>query len=49
MDGNPKGVVHVQSEGHLPSQAIQRADVAKYLLDSLLEGRDGFSSICEKK
>ena len=48
-DNAPNGEVHVQDEGYLPSQAIQRADVAKYLVDSLVENKEGFSSICEKK
>jgi len=48
-DGSPKGEVHVQNEGFLPSNAIQRADVAKYLVDSLLEGKTGVSGICEVK
>ncbi|MCP4441115.1 MAG: SDR family oxidoreductase [Aureispira sp.] len=48
-DGASKGGVHVQNEGFLPSNYIQRADVAKYLVDSLLEGKTGVSGICEQK
>jgi len=48
-DNEATGDVHVQADGYLPSQAIQRADVAKYLVDSLVSNTYGFSSICEKK
>lgn len=48
-DGEAKGEVHVQNEGFLPSESIQRADVAKYLVKSLLENKTGVSGICQKK
>ncbi|NOQ71779.1 MAG: NAD(P)H-binding protein [Crocinitomix sp.] len=48
-DGASKGEVHVQNEGFLPSNAIQRADVAKFLVNSLLENKTGVSGICQKK
>lgn len=48
-DGSPKGYVHVQNKGIMPSSAIQRADVATYLVESLLENKNGVSGICQKK
>jgi len=48
-DGDSKGEVHVQNEGLLPSYSIQRADVAKFLVKSLLESKTGVSGICQKK
>jgi nucleoside-diphosphate-sugar epimerase len=48
-DGVSKGEVHVQNEGFLPSNSIQRADVAKFLVKSLLENKTGVSGICQKK
>ena len=48
-DGDPTGAVHIQSEGRLPSSSILRADVAKFLVDSMLENREGISAICQKK
>ncbi len=45
-DGEATDTVHVQEKGYLPKEYIQRADVAKYLIDSLLENKEGFSSIC---
>jgi len=48
-DGAPTGEVHVQNEGFLPSSAIQRADVASFLVESLQAGKTGISGICEKK
>ena len=47
-DGASNGEVHVQNEGYLPSNSIQRADVAKYLVKSLLENKTGVSGICQK-
>lgn len=47
-DGPLLDSVHVQNEGFLPSNAIQRADVAKFLVRSLLENKRGFSGICQK-
>lgn len=46
-DGESFGDVHVQNEGFLPSNSIQRADVAKYLVKSLLENKTGVSGICQ--
>jgi nucleoside-diphosphate-sugar epimerase len=48
-DGASKGEVHVQNEGFLPSNSIQRADVSKFLVKSLLENKTGVSGICQKK
>lgn len=47
-DGASKGEVHVQNEGFLPSNSIQRVDVAKFLVKSLLENKTGISGICQK-
>jgi len=47
-DGDPTGEVHNQEEGRLPSSSIQRSDVAKFLVDSMLENREGISAICRK-
>ena len=47
-DGDSKGEVHVQNEGFLPSNSIQRADVAKFLVKNLLENKTGVSGICQK-
>lgn len=46
-DGEAIGSIIVQPEGFLPYNDIRRADVAKYLVDSLLKERTGFSSICK--
>ena len=48
-DGDSKGEVHVQNEGFLPSNSIQRVDVARFLVGSLLENKTGVSGICQKK
>ena len=48
-DGEKIGKAHVQNEGFLPSSYIQRADVAKFLVDSLLENKTGINGICEIK
>ncbi len=45
-DGDATGNVLVQNQGVLPKNTIQRADVAQYLVDSLVEEKAGFSSIC---
>jgi len=45
-DGDAQGNVHVQNEGFLPSSVIQRADVAQYLVNSMIEGKQGVSGIC---
>jgi nucleoside-diphosphate-sugar epimerase len=47
-DGESKGGVHVQPEGYLPSNTILRADLAKYLMDSLEENQTGISAVCQK-
>lgn len=46
-DGPPLGKVHVQSEGYLPKDTIKRADVAKYLVDSILDQKTGISNISQ--
>lgn len=45
-DGEATGQVHVQNEGKLPGSTIYRADVAKFLVDSLIKGETGVSGIC---
>ncbi len=47
-DGESKGEVLVQNEGFLPSNSIQRSDVAKFLVQNLLENKTGVSGICQK-
>lgn len=47
-DGEASGRVHVQNEGILPSNSIQRADVADFLVSSLLENKRGISGICQE-
>ena len=46
-DGPAIGKVKVQSEGFPSSNYIQRADVANFLVDSLLENKTGISGICQ--
>ena len=48
-DGDSTGEVQVQSEGRLPSTTIMRSDVAKFLVNSMIENRNGVSAICQKK
>jgi len=48
-DGKPEGEVHVQPKGRLPSTSIMRADVASFLVNSMLENKEGISAICQKK
>jgi nucleoside-diphosphate-sugar epimerase len=48
-DGHSKGDVQVQNEGFLSSGYVQRTDVAKYLVESLIEGKTGVSAICQNK
>ena len=48
-DGPSKGELHVQNEGSLPGNTIQRIDLAKFLVNSLLNGKTGISGICQKK
>ena len=43
-----KGELHVQNEGFLPSNSIQRANVVKLLAKSLLGNKTGISGICQK-
>jgi uncharacterized protein YbjT (DUF2867 family) len=45
-DGEALGQIHVQNAGKLPSSTIQRADVAKFLVDSLMKGETGVNGIC---
>ena len=47
-DGAATGHIHVQAERALPSNKVDRADVAKFLVHSLIEGKKGFSSVCRK-
>lgn len=47
-DGEAKGGVHVQNEGSMPSNFIQRSDVATFLVESLIENKTGVSGICQK-
>lgn len=47
-DGDAIGRVHVQNEGILPSSSIKRADVADFLVTSLLDNKRGVSGICQK-
>lgn len=47
-DGESIGDVHIQNDGFLPSNSIQRADVAKYLVKSLFDNKTGISGICQK-
>lgn len=47
-DGAATGKVLVQNQGVLPKNTIQRADVAQYLVDSLIGDREGYSSICQE-
>ena len=46
-NGNLTGKIHDQKEGFLPSSKISRADVAKYLVEAMLNNKNGFSSICK--
>lgn len=45
-DTDPKGSVHIQSEGFLPGNTISRGDVAIYLVESMIKGELGVSAIC---
>jgi len=47
-DGPLTGKVHVQNEGFLPRSIIQRADVAKFLVDGILDKKQGISGICQQ-
>lgn len=46
-DSKPFGEVHVQETGFLPQNYIPRADVAKFVVESLIENKNGSSSICQ--
>ena len=48
-DGDQVGEVHLQPEGRLPSASIKRSDVAKFLVDSLIENVEGISALSQKK
>lgn len=48
-DGESKGDIHVQNDGFLPSNSIQRVDVAKFMVKSLIEGKTGINGICQRK
>lgn len=48
-DGASKGEVHVQNEGYMPSGVIRRADVAKFLVQGIVNATEGVNSICQKK
>lgn len=48
-DKEATGKVHVQNEGFLPSGQISRADVAKFLVDTLNNTENEVDSICEVK
>lgn len=45
-DGIATGKILNKTEGFLPGNDISRADVAKYLVDSMIAGKNGFSCIC---
>ena len=47
-DGEASGTVHIQNKGIMPSNSIQRADVARFLVKSLMENKRGISGICQK-
>jgi len=46
-DGDLTGKTLNQTQGFLPNNQISRADVAKYLVESLINEKIGFSSICK--
>lgn len=41
------GKIHSQNKGSMPSGDISRADVAKYIVSSMLENDNGATSICK--
>lgn len=47
-NGPSTGNIHNQTQGFLPHGDITRADVAKYMVDSLLANKQGTSSICKE-
>jgi len=46
-NGELTGKIHDQKQGFLPGSKISRADVAKYLVEGMLNNKNGFSSICK--
>lgn len=48
-DGEATGNVLVKPDGFPPFNDIRRSDVAKYLVECMLSGYEGFSSICKAK
>lgn len=46
-DGELSGNVICKNEGTMPSDKISRADVALYLVESMVDNKSGFSSICK--
>ncbi|MFN0204212.1 MAG: NAD(P)-binding oxidoreductase [Bacteroidia bacterium] len=47
-DGLATGKIIIQNARFLPNNTISRADVAQYLVESLLSNKSGFSSICKE-
>ena len=45
-NGPATGNIHTQTAGKLPNGTILRADLAKYLVDSMLSNTTGVSSVC---
>lgn len=45
-NGELSGKVLNQTEGMMPSNQISRADVARYLVENMVNNKVGFSSIC---
>lgn len=48
-DGDSKGDILIQNEGFLPRNSIQRVDLARFLVSSMLENKTGMNGICQKK
>jgi len=46
-NGELTGKIHDQKQGFSPGSKISRADVAKYLVEGMLNNKNGFSSICK--
>jgi len=46
-NGEATGNIYSQKEGPLPKGDISRADVGKFLIDSMLSDKNGCSSICK--
>lgn len=47
-DGKSKGDIQVETHKPLKKTAIRRVDVAKYLVESLLDNKNGISNIAQK-